>query len=206
MLGASEIRVGNVVRLDGKPCKVLFQEIKGTGKSGKIIHLKVKSLDDGNTHEKSVRSDDKVEEVDVSRVKMQYLYRDENQFIFMNTENFEQFPISAKAVGKQAVFLKENSEIDVLFGEDKVLSIDFPKVVELKVTSAPPPVKGGSDSNYKEVELENGLKVLVPQFVKEGESVRITVEDLKYLDRVTTKSLKGAPVKGTGQNKGEEKK
>jgi len=172
---------------------VLSQEIRGTGKFGKTVHLKLKSLEDSHIHEKSLRAEDRAEGIDAQRVKMQYLYREKDQFIFMNMETYEQFPISEKVVGKQAVFLKENLEIDILFAEGKALSIDFPKVVELQVVSAPSPVKGGGDTTFKEVELENGLKILVPQFVKEGEKVRIHVEDLAYLDRVTTKSLKNEP-------------
>lgn len=190
MLNATEIRVGHVVRLDNKICKVLNQEIRGTGKFGKTIHLRLRNLEDGNMIEKSLRAEDKCDEVEIRRVKMQYLYREQDRFIFMNTESFEQFPLQAKTVGKQDVFLKENSEIDVMFAGERALSVDFPKAVELKVTSAPPPMKGGSDSTYKEVELENGLKVLVPQFIKEGERIRVNTDDLIYMDRVTTKSLK----------------
>ena len=190
MLGATEIRVGNILKLDGKTCKVLSQEIRGTGKFGKTVHLKLKNLEDGNMQEKGIRAEDKVEDVEARRVKMQFLYREKDQLIFMNMETYEQFPIVAKAVGKQVAFLKENLEIDVLFAEGRALSIDFPKIAELKVANAPPPVRGGGDTTYKEVELENGLKMLVPQFVKEGERIRVNVEDLSYLDRVTTKSLK----------------
>ena len=196
MLDATEIRVGNIIKVDEKHCKVLSQEIRGTGKFGKTVHLKLKSLEDGHIHEKSLRVEDRAENVDAQRVKMQYLYREKDQFIFMNMETYEQFPISEKAVGKQATFLKESLEIDILFAEGKALSIDFPKIAELQVVSAPPSVKGGSDTTYKEVELENGLKILVPQFVKEGEKVRVNVEDLAYLDRVTTKSLKNEKASG----------
>ena len=187
---ATEIRVGNILKVDGKLGRVLSQEIRGTGKFGKTVHLRLKGLEDGNIHEKSIRAEDKVEDVDAQRVKMQFLYKEKGQLIFMNMETYEQFPISEKTVGKQAIFLKENLEIDILFAAGRALSIDFPKVVEFKVSSAPLPVKGGSDTTYKEVELENGLKILVPQFVKAGEKVRVNVEDLTYLDRVTTKSLK----------------
>ncbi len=190
---ATEIRVGNVLRINNKFCKVLSQEIRGTGKFGKTVHLKLKNLEDGNMQEKSLRAEESADEIDVRRVKMQYSYKDGDQFVFMNMENYEQFNLPAKAVGKQEAFLKEGMEIDVEFAEGKAIAIAFPKVAELKVTSAPPAVKGGGDSTYKEVELENGVKILVPQFVKEGESVRVNVEDLSYLDRVTTKSLKNAP-------------
>lgn len=190
MLDATGIRVGNIIRIDGKPCKVLSQEIRGTGKFGKTVHLKLKGLEDGHIHEKSLRAEDKAEDVNIQHAKMQYLYREKDQLVFMNMETYEQFSILEKAVGKQAVFLKENLEIDVLFAEGKPLSIDLPKIAELTVTSAPPPVKGGGDSTYKEVELENSLKLLVPQFIKEGDKVRVSVDDLAYLDRVTIKSMK----------------
>lgn len=190
MLEATEIRVGNVIRVDGQICKVLSQEVRGTGKFGKTVHLKLKSLEDGNIHEKSFRAEDKAEDVPVSRVKMQFLYEDKGDFVFMNTETYEQFPISAKVVGSHKVFLKEGVEIDILFGEGKALNIEFPKIVELEVVTAP---SVGSDrETYREVELENGLKVLAPPFVKEGEKIRLDTESLTYIDRVTTKSMKSA--------------
>lgn len=188
MLVATEIRVGNILKVDGKLWKVLSQEIRGTGKFGKTVHLKVKGLEDGNIQEKSIRAEDKAEDVNVQRVKMQYSYKDGDQFVFMNMETYEQFPISEKVIGKQSAFLKENTEIDVFFAEGRAVSLDFPKVAELQVVRTSPGAKGGSD--FKEAELENGLQLLIPQFVKEGEKVRINVEDLSYLDRVTTKSLK----------------
>lgn len=194
MLEATEVRVGNILKIDGKFCKVLAQEIRGTGKFGKTVHLKLKGLEDGNIHEKSIRAEDKAENVDVQRVKMQYLYREKDQLMFMNMETYEQYPISEKAVGRQSIFLKENLEIDVFFAEGKAVSLDFPKIAELTVVRTAPGVKGGGD--FKEAELENGLNILIPQFVKEGEKVRINVEDLSYLDRVTTKSLKNEKAPG----------
>ena len=189
MILATDIRVGNVLKIDGKPCKVLTQEIRGTGKFGKTVHLKLKNLEDGHIIEKSFKAEEKTEDVQVHFIKMQYLYREGEQFVFMNMENYEQFSIPAKAVGKHEVFFKENEVIDVLFGEGKALSINFPKIVELKVSSTPPGVKGQSDTTYKEAELENGLKVLVPQFVNEGEKIRVNIEDLSYLDRVPLKNM-----------------
>jgi elongation factor P len=201
MKNAIDVRVGHVIRCDGKACRVLSQVVRGTGKSAKTVHLKIKSLIDGNMHEKNIRGDEKIEDVELNRVKMQYLYKDDNAFVFMNNETYEQFPISENVIGKQSIFLKENSEIDVMFEGDQALSIDFPKVVELKVASTPAAVKGNRDSTFKEAELENGLKVLVPQFVKEGDAIRLDVETMMYMDRVTTKSMGG----GTPIEKGKEK-
>lgn len=193
MKEATEIRVGNVLKIDGKMAKVISQEMRGTGKFGKTVHLKLKNLADNHFSEKALRAEEKAEEADVRFVKLQYLYRDGDEFFFMNNENYEQFPISAKAIGRQAIFLKENTEATAVYAEGKPLTIEFPKAVELKVVSAPPGVKG-QDTTFKEVELENGIKVLVPQFVSEGESVRINTEDFSYIERVTVKSMKTAAV------------
>ena len=186
---ATEIRVGNVLRIDDKICKVISQEIRGTGKFGKTVHLKLKNLQDGHMVEKSLRAEDKAEDMELSRAKMQYLYRDGDLFYFMNMTSYEQMTLPFQAVGKQDIFLKENSEIEVEFVAGKPLSVAFPKTVELQVVNAPPSVKGGGDSTFKEVELENGLKVLVPQFIRSGEKIRLNVEDLSYLERVTLKSI-----------------
>ena len=188
MAEASEIRVGNVLRMDGKLFKVIFQEMRGTGKLAKTVQLKLKGLEDGHIIERGIRAEERIETIDVHHVKMQYMYKDGDSFNFMNMQTYEQLPISAKAIGKQEIFLKENMEIDVLYAEGKALSLALPRYVELKVVTAPPGVKGG-DANYKEVELENGLTLLAPQFVREGEVIRVNVDDLSYIERVPIKSL-----------------
>ena len=109
MIPATEVKVGNVIQVDGKHCKVLAYEIKGTGQFGKTVNLKLKIIEDGRISEKSYRAEEKVEDVDVRYVKLQYIYRDGGNFVFMNNENFEQHWLSAKAVGKQELFLKENA-------------------------------------------------------------------------------------------------
>lgn len=187
MKDATETRVGNVLKIDGVISLVLSQEIRGTGKSGKMVHLKLKSLADGRLIEKSLRAEERAEEMEVHHTKLQFLYRDGDDFYFMNNETFEQSPLPAKAIGRQEVFLKEGMEVSALTIDDKPVSLEFPKIAELKVTSTAPGVKGQSDTTYKEAELENGLKVLVPQFVKEGETVRINTDDFSYLERMTVR-------------------
>lgn len=189
---ATEVRVGNVLKVDGVAAKVIFQEIRGTGKFGKTVHLRLKGLADGRLIEKSVRAEEKLEDVETHVVALQYLYRDGENFVFMNNETYEQFPLPAKAIGKQEAFLKENAEVKAICIGEKPAALDFPKTAELKVVTTPPGVKGQADTTFKEAELENGLKVLVPQFVKAGEVVRVNTEDFSYVDRVTVKSLKEA--------------
>lgn len=188
---ATDIRVGNVMKVDGAVSKVIAQEMRGTGKFGKTVHLKLKSLSDGRFIEKTYRAEERVDMVDVHFVKLQYLYRDGDELYFMNNQNFEQFPLSAKILGKQESLLQENMEVSALcLDEGRPISLEFPKFVELKVVNTPPGVKGQTDTTYKEAELENGLKVLVPQFISEGETIRLNTEDFSYQERVTTKSMK----------------
>lgn len=193
---ATELRVGHVIKIDGTVSKIISQEIRGTGKFGKTVHVKAKGLIDGRYLEKSLRVEERVEEVEVRHVKLEYLYKDGDQLILMNNETYEQFPIPAKAIGKQEILLKENTEVSAIFMGDQPVTIEFPKVAELKVVSAPPGVRGQADTTYKEIELEHGLKILAPQFIKEGEIVRVNTEDFSYLDRVTTKSLKTEKFEG----------
>lgn len=188
---AADIRVGNVLKIGNAPCKVLSQEVRGSGKSGKVVQLSLKNLLDGNFSEKSYRSEEKVEDIEAKHVKLQYLYKDGADFIFMNEQNYEQFPISEKAIGKQTALLKENMIINSLCIDDRPLSLEFPRFVELKVVRTPQGTKG-NDSNYKEAELENGLTVMVPQFIKENDAIRLDTETFAYIERVTVKSMKEA--------------
>lgn len=190
MTDATEIRPGNVVKMEGALSKVISTEIRGTGKFGKTLHFKLKSLTDGRSLERSVKAEERIELIEIHHVKLQYLYRDADQFVFMNSETYEQVSIPAKAIGKQEVFLRENTEVSAIYVDENPLTIEFPKTVELRVLRTAPGVKGQADTTYKEAELENGSKVLVPQFIKEGETVRVHTEDFSYLDRVTIKSLK----------------
>lgn len=188
---ATEIRVGNVLKVEGAVSKVIAQEMRGSGKFGKTVHLKLKSLTDGRFIEKTYRAEERVDSVDVQFVKLQYLYRDGDAFYFMNNQSYEQFPLPSGVIGKQEILLKENMEVNALcLDGGQPISIEFPRQVELKVVSTPPGVKGQTDTTYKEAELENGLKILVPQFVKEGEAIRLNTEDFSYQERVTTKSMK----------------
>ncbi|MBI4115294.1 MAG: elongation factor P [Candidatus Omnitrophica bacterium] len=190
MKDAMDIRAGHVLKIDGAACKVISHEIRGTGKFGKTIHLRLKRLTDSHLLEKSVKAEERVEDVETRHVKLQYLYRDGDRFMFMNNETYEEVALPAQAIGKQETFLKENTEVDAIYSGDKPITLEFPKTVELRVVRTAPGVKGQADTTYKEAELENGLKILVPQFIKEEEVVRVNTDDLSYIDRVTVKSLK----------------
>ena len=178
---AADIRDRNMIRIDGKICQVVERNITGTGKSGKTVHFKLKCVEDGNVLERRFRTEEKVDRVETEEHLMEYLYRDGDQFVFMDQETFEQFTLPATIVGSVSDFMKENTKINVLFYQNKPLHVDFPKTIDMRIRNAPQPTQ---DSTWKEVEIENGVKLLAPQFIKEGDMVRIDVHQRKYVERI----------------------
>lgn len=207
MISAKAVKAGSVIRLE----RILYKVIEsvthqGGGKAGGMVHIKLRNLDTGHVTEKRLATDDKIEDIPVTRAKMQFLYRDGETLHFMNPETFDQIPLTRSVVGPTALFLKENDEIEVEFFEEKPLSILYPPTVELAVASTGAGLKGAS--TLKEAILENGMEIHVPQFIKEGDSIRVDVETGKYLDRVVDREVKGATftVAAPAQKSGQEAK
>lgn len=185
MADPTEIRPGAVIRTEGKMCKVLTWRVhSGGGKMGSMIHARLRDLGTGNTIEARFETKDSVEELDVERRKMQYLYAEGDKLTFMDNENFEQLELHKDVVGPVADFLKENDEIQIETFEGKAVGIRFKDKVTLKVVSTGAPIKDKSSSADKDATLENGMTIKVPQFIKEGDRVRVSVDTGDYLDRV----------------------
>ncbi len=186
---ANEIARGTILKLDGKLVRVVEREMAGTAQAGKTIHIRGVRIDDGTQVERRFRAEEKVDRADVERHTMEYLYQDGNNFFFMDSQTFEQFTIPRAVVGSVGLFLRENAQIEVDYSEGKPVNIEFPSSVELAVVSAPPGV-GGGDKTPKEVQLENGIKILAPQFIKQGDRVRVEVSTQRYIDRVKEEKAK----------------
>jgi len=184
MMQGTDVHDGMLILIDGKIYKVISTSLRGSAQVHKIMHLGLKSISEGHFVEKTYNPGEKVETIHPDRYAMQYLYRDEKDYYFMNISTFEQFAISSQIVGNVGSYLKENSEIQVEFYKGDPINIVFPKTVELKVSSCPPGIHEGTDTTFKEVTLENGIKILAPQFIKEGDVIKVDVESGKYLDRV----------------------
>lgn len=193
MIEASDIKAGAVLRFDKDLFKVLEAGVhSGAGRAGATMNLKLRNLATGHVSEKKLAPDEKVEDLDVTRAKMQLLFKETNSFTFMNAETFDQLAVAKQVVGAAAAFLKENDECEMEFFEEKPLAVLYPKAVELAVSSTGAGSKGHGDSTMKEATLENGMTIHVPHFIKEGDHVRVEVETGKYLDRVTDREVKGA--------------
>ncbi|MDD5356267.1 MAG: hypothetical protein PHY56_07015 [Candidatus Omnitrophica bacterium] len=192
MISGIAVHEGMLLLIENKIYKVISAELKGAAQAHKIMHLGLKSIPEGNYIEKKYNPGEKVEQIMPDRVIMEYLYNDTSGYYFMNKETFEQFVVPKSIVGNAGRYLKENSAIHVEFYNGQPISIVFPKYVELKILSSPPGIHDGSDTTFKEVVLENNQHVLGPQFLKEGDIIRVDVESGKYMERIKKEDSKGA--------------
>jgi elongation factor P len=181
----SQFRNGLKIELDGEPFTMIyFQHVK-PGKGGAFVRTKVKNLKTGRVLDRTFRSGEKVEEADVAERKMQYLYQDGEDLVFMDTETFEQIPFSAAQVGDARKWLKENLDIEVLFWRGRPINIEIPSFVEYTITRCDPGLKGDTAQGAtKPATLETGAVVQVPLFVKEGERIRVDTRSGEYFERV----------------------
>lgn len=184
MITASQLRTGMAIRHEGQTYKVLFADYHpGQGKMGGAAHARLKNLDTGTTWEHSFRSDLKLENLPIEKQPMEFLYSDADSFYFMHPETFDQVAIPAATIGDRAPFLQAGVSFTIELVEDAPVSVLFPDMLEIRVTDTAPPAHAQQDSAWKQAKLENGIEVMVPQFIKNGDTIRLDVENLRYMDR-----------------------
>lgn len=185
MIPATGLHPGMAVRLDGAAYRVLEAEAHGgSGKPSGFVHARLLRLGAGTETERRFRLDEKVEALDLSKRGLEYSYQTGDEFYFMDPASFEQLPVPREILGEAEPFLKEGMRVHVeLLGEQPVAVI-LPETVDLRVTSTAAPMHAHETSTLKRAVLENGMEVLVPLFIKEGEVIRIAVAGKKYVERV----------------------
>jgi elongation factor P len=172
------------VRYEGQIYKVLVADYHpGQGKMGGTTHARLKNLATGTLWEHSFRSDLKLEDLPVEKQEMEFLYTDADACYFMNPETFEQVAVPLKVIGAQARFLRPEMRLQVEFVEGQPVSVLFPDIIEVRIADTAPPTHAQQDSTWKEAVLDNGVQIMVPQFIKTGDVIRLDVENLKYVDR-----------------------
>lgn len=190
MIRATDLKNGTTFLHYGKPYQVIKYSLIKMGRGGAVVKVNARNLESGSVTEMSYSSNNTVEEADVSKRKLQYLYKDAQSAVFMDGVSFEQVEIPLKVLGDDILYCKEGEPLDVLFwslGEarDKALSVVLPPKVNLKVVETDPGVRGNSASNiYKPAVLENGLTVKVPLFIKVNDEVRVDTRTGEYVERV----------------------
>ena len=184
MFNVNDIKNGITFIDEGNIYTVVeFLHVK-PGKGAAFLKTKLRNLRTGATIEKTYNTNIKLEKAMITKTSMQYLYNTGDVYYFMNMETYEQIEISKNQIGDDALYLKENMEIDLTFFENELLGISLPDKIEMQITETEPAVKGNTTNNAtKDATTETGLKIRVPLFIEEGEMVIISTKDGKYVSR-----------------------
>ncbi len=193
MILASELRGGMAVRIEGQVYKVLEAEAKaGTAKLGGVVRAKLRNVDSGRMWEPHFRPDEHLEDLELDRHNMEFLFSSDDGCTFMNTVNFEQVEVPRSLLGDAEKFLQPGVAVPVEFFDGRPISVALPDVVEAKVAETAPPIHSGQENTWKDAILENGVRIQVPLFIAAGETVRIDVRSVRYIERVRLEKKKGA--------------
>ena len=185
MISTAEFRNGAKIEIDGEPFVIVeFQHVK-PGKGGAFVRTKLKSMKTGNVIDRTYRSGEKLDTPNIEEKNMQFLYATGDEYFFMDNETYEQSSLSAKQMGDNKNWLKENMVVQVLYHNGEPLNVEVPMFVELKVVRTDPGVKGDTAAGgTKPATLETGAIVKVPLYLEEGEIIKVDTRTGEYLERV----------------------
>ncbi|HUU27488.1 MAG TPA: elongation factor P [archaeon] len=185
MANTADFRNGMVLELDGEFMSIVeFQHVK-PGKGGAFVRTRLKKMRTGAVIDRTFRAGERVTEIRIERRPMQYLYNDGSLYYFMDNNTFEQFPVSDEVIGDQVKYLKENLEVTGLFHNEKILELELPFFIELKVVQTDPGLRGDTATGgNKPAKLESGAIVNVPLFINVGDTIKLDRRTNGYLERV----------------------
>ncbi|HXG52469.1 MAG TPA: elongation factor P [candidate division Zixibacteria bacterium] len=184
MIQATQLRAGMIVVHEGDLYRVTAAKHLTPGNKRGFVQAKLKNLRTGVGTEHKFRSEDEIEQAVLEERAMQYLYRDGDLHVFMDTETYEQVTLTAEAVGGMLDYLLPGQVVEARFFENRPVAIELPAVVELKVAETPPAIKKATASaSYKPATLETGVTIQVPSFIRAGDLIRVDPSDGTYLER-----------------------
>lgn len=182
--GITDLKKGTIFELEGVPYRVVDYNQKVMGRGGSIVNVRIKSLLDGKVLEKTFKGNESISPADVNNQTVQYLYNDGATFYFMNGDTFEQFEVASDIIGDQSGYLKEGDTVTAQSFDGRVINIELAKNVHLKVTYTEDAVKGDTSSSItKDAELETGVHVRVPAFIKQGDVISVDTTTGAYRER-----------------------
>jgi elongation factor P len=183
-ISGSDIKPGMVIEHDGSLWVAVRSGAVKPGKGPAYNQVELKNILDGRKLNQRFGGSDRVEETAVERRQFQFLYRQGDQLVFMDTASYEQIELPEDFVGERAAFLQDGMNVQVQLHQDRPIGIKLPETVVLEVVEADAHIKGQTaTSSYKGAKLENGLKVLVPPFIAAGEKVVVSTDDVSYVRR-----------------------
>ena len=184
MINVNDLKVGMTIMYENNIYSVMDTQHVKPGKGAAFVQAKLKNLRSGSIIENRFNSSDKVEPARIEKKAMQFLYSMGDTYYFMNMSDYEQIELDKKLIGEDALLLKENLEVDIMFFEGEMLGMNLPDKIALKVTHTEPAVKGNTTSSaMKDATLETGKVVKVPLFIEEGEEILVGSKDGKYVSR-----------------------
>jgi elongation factor P len=184
MISTSDFKNGINILVDGEPYQIAWFQNHKPGKGGAIMRVKLRHLRKGGILERTFKSGEKFETLTITRQKKQFLYKDGNNFNFMDMNTYKQIIVPPELLGKMVNFLKESLEIEAIYLENELIRIDLPVIVEMTITETEPGSKGDSVSNaMKAAKLETGADIYVPLFIKEGDRIKVDTRTGKYVER-----------------------
>lgn len=182
----SDFRRGLKIEWEGKPYEILEFQHSKVAQGQATVRTKLKDLVTGRVLEVNFRSGEKFNKPDLQEREMQYLYKEGNRYVFMDLEDYDQIYIDEKDIGEAAKFLIENLQVYVLYYKGKVIGIELPKVVEIKVVKTEPGVRGDTvGTATKPATLETGAVIQVPLFIQEDDLIKVDTRTGEYLERAS---------------------
>ena len=184
MISTGDLKRGMAIELDGDLWQILeYHHIK-MGRGSAQVRIKVRNIKTGTTVEKTFQAGEKFRRAILDKKNMQYLYREDSTFHFMDLETYEQTAIGENSLGDVASYLKDNQTVEILTYQDQPIGAELPPSVELEVTQSDPGLRGDTATGgTKPATLETGLTVQVPLFVNEGDRIRVDTRTGQYLER-----------------------
>lgn len=183
-ISVNDFKNGLTINIDGELWRVVeFQHVK-PGKGSAFVRSKLKNLRSGALQEQTFRSTAKVEKAQIDTKKMQYLYANGDNYVFMDSETYEQLELSGKQIEHELKFLKENMTVTVIMHDAETLGLELPNTVDLEVAETEAGIKGNTQSGgSKPATMETGLVVQVPFFINQGDILTINTQDSSYISR-----------------------
>lgn len=179
-----DIRPGNVLEFEGNLWKVLKTQHTQPGKGGAYMQVEMKDIVNGTKRNERFRSADTVEKARLDQAKYQFLYAEDENIVLMDNNTYEQITVAKSLAGDAAIYLQDGMEVEVESYEEKVIGIALPAHITLTVKETEPVIKGQTAANsFKPATMDNGVRVMIPPFINEGEALVINTESGEYVER-----------------------
>ena len=184
MPAANDIRKGQVIKFNGEPHLVMETQHRTPGNLRAFVQIKMRNLRYGKSLDQRFASTESMEVLPTDRRTLEFSYADRDSFAFIDPTTFDQIELSAETLGDVKNYLTAGGKVDVLFVDEKALTVELPSAVNLKIVESAEGIRGDTSSNVqKPAKLETGLLIQVPLFIKEGDTIRVSTADGTYLSR-----------------------